>query len=199
MKKYVFLCLIALLCLNGFALRAQDVTDEPAPTDTETVFETPTVEEPTLTPTATETEVAPPTSTEEPPITNYPGGLDPTVTPTPENILNSLWIALIAALAPIAGSPIVSALVQVLKNLKVAFLENLDPRVINVAVSLVVVLLVFLANVAGFRQQLDTAFQAIVALVGITLTAQASKTWYHTAAKDIPVLGSPRKPPSVLG
>lgn len=199
MKKRMQVLLIGLIMIVGAAvpILAQEAIDEPTPTEevlvTDEVLPTEATASPSPTPTPELEE------TVEPPITNYPGGLDPSQTPTPENILNSLWVALVAALAPIAGSPIVSAVVQVLKNAKIQFLQNTDPRVINVAVSLLVVVLVFAANVAGFREQLDTAFQAIVALVGITVGAKASVAWYKGPASGLPFLGTERDNTKPLG
>lgn len=183
---------LVFACFAGLPLLAQEETEAPVPTEevTQVVVST---NAPVLTPVATATSV--PTG----PLENYPGELDPEQTPTPFDILNSIYIALLAALAPVASSPIVSALVQVLKNAKIKLLENVDPKVLNLAISLAVVVLVFAANVAGFRTQLDTAFQAIVALVGITLTARGSTAWYHGPAAGIPLIGTEKKADDIRG
>lgn len=149
--------------------------------ETETPEVTATIE---VTPELTVTVVIP--DPEDPPVDL------PDEVPQPQDLVAAIYTAVLAVLLPVFNMPIHSTIVSFVKRIPNAFIQSLSVPAINLIVGAVVVLIIWLANVLGLRENLDTAFQIIVSVAGIVLGTKASAWWYNTVADGLPVLGTAR-------
>lgn len=148
---------------------------------------------PTITPTPSPTALPP---VVPPPVTDYTPSL-PDV-PQPLDVLTYLYAALLPVIATVVQSPLGSALVAVVKRITpripIKFVQDMDAAAINLVVTVVIVGLVWLANVTGFRDHFEVAAQVVVAVVSVIIGSKAGTLWYGKVAQGVPYLGTERKP-----
>lgn len=120
--------------------------------------------------------------------------------PLPGDLLNVLGVALLTLLAPVAGSPLGSAITAFLKRFALMLpwpaVRDAPASTWNSASALLIVFSSALAGYWGLQNEWETVAKVILALAGVfggvTLGAKSSHIWYNKVAQGVPYLGTSR-------